>query len=99
MESSLSTMSVGLLNHLLHFLGRSGKTEIMMKVHKKLCIDESIPLTNRLLGPATQTRNWSFCYPHFLFGLVHLNYFAPFFIQEIQVSLHINLLVINECQL
>lgn len=35
-EPSLSTASVGLLNQLLHFLGKSGKTEAMMKLFYKL---------------------------------------------------------------
>ena len=32
MEPSFTVLSAGLLNHLLHFLGKSGKTETMMKV-------------------------------------------------------------------
>lgn len=32
LEPSLSMVSVGLLNQLLHFLGKSGKTEAMIKV-------------------------------------------------------------------
>jgi len=32
MEPSLHLVSVGTINHLLHFLGKSGKMEIMMKV-------------------------------------------------------------------
>ena len=31
-EPSYAVASVGLLNHLLHFLGKSGKIEMMMKV-------------------------------------------------------------------
>lgn len=32
MEPSFAVLSSGLVNHLLHFLGKSGKTETMMKV-------------------------------------------------------------------
>jgi len=32
LDSSLSSISVGTLNHLLNFLGKCGKTESMMKV-------------------------------------------------------------------
>lgn len=32
MEPSFHVVSVGLLNQILHFLGKSGKTETMMKV-------------------------------------------------------------------
>ncbi|KAF5187998.1 Pentatricopeptide repeat-containing protein [Thalictrum thalictroides] len=36
MEPSFSIVSIGLLNHLLHFLGKSGKIEIMMKLFFKI---------------------------------------------------------------
>jgi hypothetical protein len=32
MEPSFAVVSAGVMNHLLHFLGKSGKTETMMKV-------------------------------------------------------------------
>nr|CAB3456087.1 unnamed protein product [Digitaria exilis] len=36
LDSSLSTISVGTLNHLLNFLGKCGKTESMMKLFYKM---------------------------------------------------------------
>lgn len=36
MEPSFGVVSIGLMNQLLHFLGKSGKVEIMMKVSENL---------------------------------------------------------------
>ncbi|URE15279.1 PPR repeat [Musa troglodytarum] len=41
METSFSSISLGLLNQLLHFLGKSGKIETMMKVYYKILSSHS----------------------------------------------------------